>query len=182
MEIQDFAEEYEKKTDEELLRLALTSEQVTPDANVALNDELRRRRINTVDKLRAFNGEEDERRKEVEKNPGTLFFFYHLGIGRKRFGKADYTYNPRNRHGAIQNNDICRIVLAPAHSNGHLPCRQEAWNSLRRNYDSGKTASCMGASIAGLGGNVRDSFSRNLDRQAITASAVSPIRKLITRA
>ncbi len=49
VEIQDLAEEYQSKTDEELLRLALDPEQLTAEANAVLNDELARRRINGQD-------------------------------------------------------------------------------------------------------------------------------------
>ena len=40
MEIQDLAGQYQSRTDEELLRLALDPEQLTPEANAVLNDEL----------------------------------------------------------------------------------------------------------------------------------------------
>lgn len=93
MEIQNFAREYQSKTNEELLRLVLASEQLTSEANIALNNELCKREINKADTLRTFSGEEEKRKSEEEKNPGIPFFFYHLGIGRKRFGKADRTYN-----------------------------------------------------------------------------------------
>ena len=37
------ARQYQSRTDEELLRLALDAEQLTPEANAVLNDELARR-------------------------------------------------------------------------------------------------------------------------------------------
>ena len=43
MNIQELGEQYREKTDEELLRLALAREQLTPEANLALTGELARR-------------------------------------------------------------------------------------------------------------------------------------------
>src|SRR6266481_3054310 len=94
VEIQYLAEEYRGKTDEELLRLALDPEQLTPEANVVLRDELARRRINNAEGLSAFRKEEEQRKEEQGKNIGSLFVFHPYGIGRKRFGKAGRIYNP----------------------------------------------------------------------------------------
>jgi hypothetical protein len=93
MEIQDLAKEYQSKTDEELLRLELVSEQLTPEANVALANELARRRINATDRLNAFREEEAQSQVEQDRNPGRLFLVHPWGIGRKRFGKAEYVYS-----------------------------------------------------------------------------------------
>jgi hypothetical protein len=57
MEIQDLAKEYQSKTDEELLRLELASEELTPEANVALRGELAKRQIGGTDRLSAFREE-----------------------------------------------------------------------------------------------------------------------------
>jgi hypothetical protein len=94
VEIQNFAEEYQNKTDEELLRLALNLEQLTREANAALNDELARRQINNTQQLRAFSEREKQRKEEQDRNPGNLFVIHPYGIGRKRFGKAGRIYNP----------------------------------------------------------------------------------------
>jgi len=94
VEIQDLAEEYRSKTDEELLLLALDPEQLTPEANAVLNDELARRRINDTERLKAFRDEEKEHKEEQSTNPGKLFVLHPYGIGRKRFGKAERIYNP----------------------------------------------------------------------------------------
>jgi hypothetical protein len=91
MEIQDLAREYESKTDEELLRLALDSEQLTSEANTALTGELAKRRINRTDRLIAFREQEAQRQTELARDPGRLFSVY--SIGRSRFGKARYVYN-----------------------------------------------------------------------------------------
>lgn len=64
VELQDLAEEYKGKTDEELLRLALNPTELTPEANSVLNDELARRRINSAERLTGFREEEDQRKAE----------------------------------------------------------------------------------------------------------------------
>ncbi len=94
VEIQYLIEEYRGKTDEELLRLALDPEQLTPAANVVLHDELARRRINSAEGLSAFRKDEEQRKEEQGKNIGSLFVFHSCGIGRKRFGKAGRIYSP----------------------------------------------------------------------------------------
>ena len=95
VELQDLAEEYKSKTDEELLRLALDPTQLTPEANSALNDELARRRINNAERIRAFREEEERRKEEQSKDTGSLFLIHPYGIGRMRFGKADRSYGPK---------------------------------------------------------------------------------------
>jgi hypothetical protein len=94
VDIQEFAEEYRGKTDEELLRLALKPEQLTPEANAVLNDELARRRINNAERLKAFRDEEEQQKEEEQKNPGRLLVLHPYGIGRMRFGKAERNSNP----------------------------------------------------------------------------------------
>lgn len=91
MEIQDFAKEYQCKTDEELLRLELVSDQLTSEANDALKGELSRRQINGKDRLIAFREQEAQRQTEQVRDPGRLFTVY--SFGRSRFGKARYVYN-----------------------------------------------------------------------------------------
>jgi hypothetical protein len=60
VERQELAEEYQTKTDEELLRLALDPVQLTPKASSVLNDELALRRINSAERLKAFHDEEEQ--------------------------------------------------------------------------------------------------------------------------
>jgi hypothetical protein len=93
MEIQDLIKEYEAKTDDELLQLALDSEQLTPEAITALNNELAKRRISGPERLNVHRLEREHSEAERKKNPGSLFVFHPYGIGRKRFGKADYEYS-----------------------------------------------------------------------------------------
>ncbi len=97
MEIQDLADEYQNKTDEELLRLALDSADLTPEGNVVLNNELTRRGINSAERLAAFPEEEEQRKQEERKEAGRLFVLHPYGIGRDRFGKADRIYDATTR-------------------------------------------------------------------------------------
>ena len=94
MEIQDFTEEYQSKTDEELLRLAVHIADLTPEANLALNNELSRRRIDSVEHLLPFQEDEKRRKEEAAKHPGPLFLIHPFGIGHLRLGKADRVSDP----------------------------------------------------------------------------------------
>ncbi len=93
MEMQDLIKQYEIKTDEELLRLALDSEQLTPEATAALNNELVKRRIDGTERLNVFRAEKEHCEAEQGKTPGSLFVVHAYGIVRQRFGKADYEYS-----------------------------------------------------------------------------------------
>jgi hypothetical protein len=94
VELQELAEEYQRRTDEELLRLAFDRTQLTPEASSILNDELSRRRINTTERLAVLNAEEEQRKDEQRNDAGKLFVIHPYGIGRRRFGKAERVYNP----------------------------------------------------------------------------------------
>jgi hypothetical protein len=91
--VQQLADEYGSKSDEELLRLALTSEQLTPEANVVLSGELARRGISSREHMAAARRQEEERKAEIDRETGKLFFIHPYGIGRKRFGKAERSYH-----------------------------------------------------------------------------------------
>ncbi len=98
MEIRDdIAQQYGGMSDEELLRLALNPEQLTPEANTVLKDVLTRRRINTAERLQTFRHQEDERKQEQGRETGKLFLLHPWGIGRARFGKADSTYDSQTQ-------------------------------------------------------------------------------------
>ncbi len=62
MQIQDLAKSYQTKTDEELLQLAASSEQLTPEAHSALTSELARRRIGLTESLEAHADEVEKAR------------------------------------------------------------------------------------------------------------------------
>jgi hypothetical protein len=93
VERQNLAQEYQAKTDEELLRLALDPAQLTPEASSVLNDELALRRINSAERLNAFRDEEEQLKDEQSRDIGKLFVVHLYGIGRKRFGKAERMYD-----------------------------------------------------------------------------------------
>jgi hypothetical protein len=97
MNVQNFAEEYQSKTDEELLRLAAQTDQLIAEADIALRNELAKRRIDGKDRLEAFRKQEQQNRIEAEKNPGKLFLIHPYGIGRKRFGKAECVYDSQTK-------------------------------------------------------------------------------------
>ena len=93
MEIQELAREYEIKTDDELLRLALDSADLTPEANNALSLELSKRQLNRPEELESFRREEFKHQEEIRKDLGNLWVAHSYGIGRWYFGKAEYSYN-----------------------------------------------------------------------------------------
>jgi hypothetical protein len=96
MNIQELAEQYRERTDEELLRLALVREQLTEEASVALTGELARRGVASEARLDAARKDEDERKAENERSLGTLGVFHLFGVGRIRLGNADRVYNPES--------------------------------------------------------------------------------------
>jgi hypothetical protein len=97
MQYEDLAKAYETKTNEELLRLALDSEHLTQEASAVLSSELSRRGISGTERLAAFRDEEEQRKEELARNPGSLFLLHPYGIGRKRLGKAGRVYTPETR-------------------------------------------------------------------------------------
>jgi hypothetical protein len=94
MNIQELGEQYRKKTEEELLRLALARDELTLEANLTLTGELTRRGIASESRLDAARKDEQERKAENERSLGTLGVFHLFGVGRIRLGSADRTYNP----------------------------------------------------------------------------------------
>lgn len=64
MQIQELADEYRKKTDEDLLRLARDREQLAAEANSALTDELARRKI-AAGRFKAFSKEEERQERKA---------------------------------------------------------------------------------------------------------------------
>jgi hypothetical protein len=93
LDIQQLAEKYASKSDGELLQLALYPEQLTPEASLALSGELARRGINGREHLDAARHQEEQRKDEIARDTGELFFIHAYGIGRKRFGKAERSYD-----------------------------------------------------------------------------------------
>jgi hypothetical protein len=93
MNIQELGEQYQEKTDEELLRLALNGEQLTREANLAFTGELARRGIASQARLDVAQKDEQERKAESERSLGTLGVFHLFGAGRIRLGNADRVRN-----------------------------------------------------------------------------------------
>lgn len=112
MEIQDLAEEYRIKTDEELLRLAAIAGDLTPEANLMLSNELSRRGINTAERLVPFREAEKKRQEEASKQT-SLFIIHPFGIGHFRFGKADRVYNPASGLERFQTTTFIMLFWLP---------------------------------------------------------------------
>lgn len=87
------AQQYRSMSDDELLRLALAAEQLTPDAATVLKDELARRHISNAERLEAFRVEEQQAEEEEQKKAGKQLLLHPYGIGRQRFGKAGSIYD-----------------------------------------------------------------------------------------
>jgi len=92
MGIQELTAEYGNKSDEELLRLALNTEVLTPEAQFALSGELTKRGLDSPECLDGARHEEAARKAEIGRDPGKQFLLPMWGIGRMRFGKADRIY------------------------------------------------------------------------------------------
>jgi hypothetical protein len=97
MQVDDFAREYKAKLDNDLLRLALVSDQLTDDANIALSAELRSCGLDKAERMQKFREEEEANRLQRERDIGRLWFLYQCGIGRKRFCKSAYVFDPTTR-------------------------------------------------------------------------------------
>lgn len=93
MQYEGLVKAYAGKSDEELLRIQLDSENLTMEASAALTSELAKRGINGNERMNAFRDQEAKRKEELSKNPGSLFFTLRLGVGRWYFGKADHVYD-----------------------------------------------------------------------------------------
>lgn len=104
---------YQGKTDEAPLRLALDAADLTPEANIVLDKELSRRRLNTPEKLAAFREEEEQRKEEERKQTGNLFVLHPYGIGRNRFGKAGRVYNPETRKDRFKTMVFVMLIWCP---------------------------------------------------------------------
>lgn len=59
MKVEEFAESYESRTDEDLLRLALHPEQLTPEATIALTNQLAKRRLGKPEQLKDFENQKN---------------------------------------------------------------------------------------------------------------------------
>jgi hypothetical protein len=91
----EFQSVYETKGDDELLRLAVHLDELTPEAREALSVELARRKLSTSD-VEELISEDVSHAKEEAKKIGTLFVAYN-GIGRQRYGKANRTFDTQTK-------------------------------------------------------------------------------------
>ena len=90
MEIDDLAQSYKEKSDDELLRLALDPSDLTDEARLALSAELHTRGIDNQSQMAAFRLEEERSKEEQSKQVGHLGIYHRFGLGRLRFCKSDY--------------------------------------------------------------------------------------------
>jgi hypothetical protein len=97
MHTQALLEQYSTKTDEELFRLAVNREELTEEACAALDQVMQGRGLDKSECLEYARQEEEERKQQLARNPGPLFRVRGGLIGRDRFGKANYSFDPATR-------------------------------------------------------------------------------------
>ena len=97
MDAQALLEQYSAKSDEELFRLSVEREELTDDARTALDQVMRGRGIDKSERIECLRQEEDERKQQLARNPGPLFRVRGGLIGRDRFGKAYYSFDPTSQ-------------------------------------------------------------------------------------
>lgn len=96
-QVRDFAREHAGMSDDELLRLALTPQDLLQEARMALQSEMSRRGLKT-DRVDAFRSEETQREKSLERETGQrLLSLSWRGIGCARFCKWDQLIDERTR-------------------------------------------------------------------------------------
>jgi hypothetical protein len=128
--------------------LALDPEQLTPEANAVLNDELARRRINNAERLLTFREQEEQRSEEQSRNTGKLFVIHPYGIGRKRFGKGGCIYSPETGMERFKTTVFVVLFWFPLIPTGTFLVERER----RFLPDSfGEARSRLGAGVEGLG-------------------------------
>lgn len=84
-----FSDEYAHKTDDELLRLALELDSLTPEARLALAFELRQRCLDSPSRLEQFRGQERQQLHLEETRIGNLTLFVPHGIGKRTYGRVN---------------------------------------------------------------------------------------------
>jgi hypothetical protein len=125
MGVQELGEEYRNKTNKELLRLALTPEQLTPEAQSALTAELATRDINGEANLDAARHEEEQRKAENDRELGTLGFVF--GVGSMRFGKANRVYDPETGTERFKTTIFIVLLCFPLIPPEHIWLRESAF-------------------------------------------------------
>jgi len=93
MKAHSFADTYELLSDGELLRLALTPEDLIDEARLALHTELQKRGLAGDEQLSVFRRQEQEALRENEREMPRLGLLPGHGIGRKSFCRWTYSYD-----------------------------------------------------------------------------------------
>lgn len=168
MDVHAFLEEYASKSDEELLRLALHAEELTPEANAALKAELTKRRLDSAEQLNAFRLDEQEQKKKEERNPK---LFSWRGSGRDRFGKADCVSDPMTGMERFKTTVFVTFFLVPVDTNRNLSRREKS--QVQQDHISGEGAPRLGAGVKGLGGRLCDPARHHLVFSASSTHASS---------
>ena len=132
MQYQEFVESYAGKSDEELLRLQLAPDQLTVEASAALRSELAKRRIGGEDRIHAFRDQEEKRKEELSRNPGSMFLAFRFGVGRWHFGKADRIYDAATDTERFRTTVFIVLLFFPAIPTGSYLVEK------RRGFLSGK--------------------------------------------
>lgn len=92
MDVQELAEQYHHRTDEELLRLKVDEDQLTAETRVALHSELSIRGLGS-EQVQQFRVEEI-RQRELEKQQEERKALQKINYRYVHYGKADRDYDP----------------------------------------------------------------------------------------
>src|SRR5580765_5447241 len=92
MRVEDLTEHYRKFSDDELLRLRLEFDDLTENAQFAIEAELRARGLATQERMESFQAIAAERKRVRDirdRGPGKFALWVPWGIGYMQFGKAN---------------------------------------------------------------------------------------------
>lgn len=87
--VTNLADEYAKKTDDELLRLALEMESLTQEGQDALKAIMRSRHLDIPSRLERFRDQENDYLQHKKTNIGNLTLMVPGGMGRRMRGMAN---------------------------------------------------------------------------------------------
>lgn len=93
MKAHSFADTYELLSDGELLRLALTPEDLIDEARLALHTELQKRGLEGDEQVSVFRRQEQETLRENEREMPRLGLLSGHGIGHESFCRWAYAYD-----------------------------------------------------------------------------------------
>jgi hypothetical protein len=92
MRVEDITEHYRTLSDGELLRLRLEFDDLTENAQLAMEAELRARGLATQERMESFRAIDAERKRVRDirdRGPGEFALWVPWGIGYMQFGKAN---------------------------------------------------------------------------------------------